>query len=140
MTPDIETKTYKDGASATGQAPLPDQSPAEQAERLLIKPTVGRKVWYRASAHDQTGPVPMSAQSETAGNPKRAPLDATVIAVHGDRMVNLLVIDVYGKMFPKLSVTLLQEGDLIPMDAAGNEIGGYAQWMPYQAGQARKAA
>jgi len=93
----------------------------------VIKPTVGRKVWYRPSANDVVGPVPMSVAGDQ-------PLDATVIATWGDRMVNVLVTDVVGKQFPVLSVTLLQEGDEKP--AAGR----YVEWMPYQQGQVRKDA
>lgn len=104
----------------------------------VIKPSVGRKVWYRASVYDQTGPAPMAAMCETQGNAKRAPLDATVIAVHDDELVNLMIIDVYGKLFPKTSVRLLQEGDVTPTDKDGNEVYGYAEWMPYQVGQAKK--
>lgn len=91
----------------------------------VIKPTVGRKVWYRPSKQDQTGPVPMIV----AGN---QPLDATVIAVWGDRMVNVLVTDTMGKQFPVLSVTLVQPGDAYP------ESGRYVEWMPYQVATAAK--
>lgn len=90
----------------------------------IIKPTVGRKVWYRPSKSDQMGPVPMQA---TPGQP----LDATVIAVWGDRCVNLLVIDMVGRPFPVPSVTLVQPDDDAPAD------GRYAEWMPYQQGQAK---
>lgn len=101
----------------------------------VITPTVGRQVWYRASAHDQSGPKPMAVGAETEGSTKRKPLSATVIAVWGDRMVNLLVIDAHGNLFPKLSVQLLQEGDLFPVDANGDDRGGYAEW-PQHAKQA----
>jgi len=97
----------------------------------MIKPTVGRKVWYVASDNDLKGPMPMSvAGSREAGTLQ--PLDATILAVWGDRMVNALVLDACGKAFPKLSVTLVQEGDTAP------ECGGYIMWMPYQQGQAKK--
>ena len=97
----------------------------------MIKPTVGRKVWYRPSAFDKTGPIPMV----TSGD---APLDATVVCVHGDRMVNLVIFDCYGKQFNKTSVTLIQEGDKPPVNAEGAVIGGFCEWMPYQAAQAKK--
>ena len=45
---------------------------------VVISPSVGRKVWYRPSKSDQTGPVPM--QTATG-----QPLDATVIAVRKGR-------------------------------------------------------
>ena len=97
----------------------------------LIKPSVGRKVWYRPSEFDKSGPGGMSVAGV-------APLDATVIAVWGDRMVNLLVVDIVGKTFPKLSVTLLQDGDVPAVGPDGKTVGGYAEWMPYQLGQAAK--
>lgn len=97
---------------------------------MIIKPTVGRKVWYRPSKSDLTGTVPMSI---TAG-----PLDATIIAVWGDRMVNVLVTDIVGKQFPVLSCTLLQEGDEVPKDIDGNIAGRFVEWMPYQQVQAHK--
>lgn len=102
-----------------------------------ITPTVGRKVWYRPSAFDLQGPGAMVCVTGQ-------PLDATVIAVWGDRMVNLLVVDTMGKAMPKLSTPLVQEGDTPPMlgakDREGNPTpGGYAEWMPYQTAQAAKA-
>ena len=96
----------------------------------IITPTVGRKVWYRPCPNDLVGPVPMTVVGHADS---RQPLDATVIAVFGDRMVNLLVTDACGKQFPVLSATLLQDGDLIPAN------GRYAEWMPYQKTQADKA-
>ena len=98
----------------------------------VIKPTVGRKVWYRPSKNDQTGPIPMSC---AAGQP----LDATVVAVWGDRIVNVLVLDAYGRPFTKTSIPLLQEGDIPTLDADDKPVGGYVEWMPYQQGQAKKA-
>lgn len=92
----------------------------------FIKPTVGRKVWYRPSKHDKLGPIPMHVSGDQ-------PLDATVIAVWGDRMVNVLVTDTSGKQFPVLSCDLLQPGDEPKKDAEGQAIGRYVEWMPYQA-------
>lgn len=104
----------------------------------IITPSVGRKVWYRPCANDLKGPIPMSiAGSLDAGNAQ--PLDATVIAVWGDRIVNLLVTDAVGRQFPVLSCTLLQEDDQPSKDSEGKVIGRYAEWMPYQLGQAAKA-
>lgn len=104
----------------------------------MITPTVGRKVWYRPSRSDLTGPLPMSMMGNPDFNPQ--PLDATVLAVHGGRLVNVLVLDVYGKPFPKTSVKLLQEGDETPKMSDGSEAYGYVEWMPYQAAQAKKHA
>lgn len=100
---------------------------------VVTTPTVGRKVWYRPSKHDQQGPVPMQC---ALGQP----LDATVIAVHGDRCVSVLVTDMVGRQFPVLSVTLVQDGEAPPSDGEGVPFGRYVEWMPYQKGQAAKAA
>jgi hypothetical protein len=99
----------------------------------LITPTVGRKVWYRPTAFDQTGPGAMVVSHGQ-------PLDATVLAVWGDRCVNLLVLDIVGKPFTKTSTTLIQDGDAKPTTPDGKDAGGYAEWMPYQQGQAKKEA
>lgn len=94
----------------------------------MITPTVGRKVWYR---HDKSAvalgnnavlhPVQISDQ----------PMDATIVYVWDERMVNLRVLDHRGNPFNRTSVTLVQEGDEPPKS-------GYAEWMPYQQGQAKK--
>lgn len=94
----------------------------------IIKPTVGRKVWYRPSNDDQLGPTPMVV----SGN---QPLDATIISVWDDRVVNLLVTDVVGRQFPVLSVRLLQGDDKPHLDREGKPSGRYAEWMPYQKAQ-----
>jgi hypothetical protein len=57
-------------------------------------------------------------------------MDATVVFVHSERRVNLLVVDHAGNNYPVCSVFLQQEGDEVPQ-------GMYAQWMPYQVGQAK---
>ena len=109
---------------------------------FVIEPSVGRKVWYRPSAHDLLG---VGAMQVAGSHPNIQPLDATVLAVWGPRMVNVVVYDIYGKPFTKTSCTLVQPGDMPPMqgpkDADGNPTpGGYVEWMPYQQGQAAKAA
>jgi hypothetical protein len=90
----------------------------------MIKPTVGRKVWYRPSQFDQSGEGMMVTNSDQ-------PLDATIVAVASDEIINLVVFDAVGKQFVRLSTPLMQEG-------AGSTAGGYAEWMPYQVGQAKK--
>jgi len=113
--------------------PLETFMPQTIRPESVIKPSIGRKVWYRPSKSDITGPMPMSiCGSIEAGTAQ--PLDATVIAVWGDRCVNVLVTDIVGKQFPVLSATLVQAGDEAP--AAGR----YVEWMPYQQGQAKKHA
>lgn len=98
----------------------------------MIEPTVGRKVWYRPSAADKAGNFGM----KTAGD---QPLDATVVAVWGPRTVNLAVLDANGNPFTRTSVPLLQDDDTPPTNAAGEIQGGYAEWMPFQKGQAARA-
>ena len=94
----------------------------------ITTPTVGRKVWYRPSDADIAGNNRMTVAGAPGGEAQ--PLDATVIAVWGDRMVNLLVTDIVGKQYPRLSVTLVQDGDTKPTGAF------YCEWMPYQIAQA----
>lgn len=102
----------------------------------VISPSVGRKVWYRPSKNDLVGPQPMSVSgSVEAGNAQ--PLDATVLAVWGDRCINVQVLDTQGKAFTKSSAPLLQPGEETPKDAEGREVFGYCEWMPYQVGQAQ---
>jgi len=86
----------------------------------VISPTPGRVVWFRPAAHDGIGTL------------NGQPLAAIVAGVHNDRLVNLAVFDAYGNSQQRSSVTLVQPGDDVP---AG---GSYAEWMPYQIGQAAK--
>lgn len=85
----------------------------------MIKPTVGRVVWYHPNEHDSVlhdgDPMPMAA---------------IVAYVHGDRMVNLMVIDRNGFPHSRTSVDLMQD-DPLP----GNP--SYCEWMPFQKGQAK---
>ena len=82
----------------------------------MIKPTVGRVVWFR---HPQMLPY-------------HQPYAALVTFVHSDEYVNLIVFDPNGKPFGADSIQLLQEGQEKP------EKKNYAEWMPYQIGQAKK--
>lgn len=98
----------------------------------MIHPTVGRKVWYRprvAETFMKTAPKTAPDGTEKA----MQPLDATIVAVWSDRVVNLVIYDADGHRHFLSSATLLQEGDVPPKD------GGYAEWMPYQNSQAKKA-
>lgn len=82
----------------------------------MIKPTIGRQVWFWKSGANIQNDQPEAA---------------TVIYVHGDRKVNLLVIDHYGDTRALLNIPLLQDGDEPPT-------GPYCEWMPFQKGQAAK--
>lgn len=79
----------------------------------MIQPTVGRVVWYHPPLHHTQ------------------PLAAIVAHVWSDTMVNLMVIDPEGNPFGRTSVFLYQ-GD------TDRPSGEYAEWMPYQKGQAAK--
>jgi len=92
----------------------------------MIKPTVGRVVWYWPNEHDH------KALGAFAYEGSDQPFAATVSFVHSDRMVNLSVVDHNGAQYERRSVTLLQDGDTV------NSKAGYAEWMPYQKGQAAK--
>lgn len=83
----------------------------------MIKPTVGRVVWYYPSADH-----------------KAAPYAAIVAHVWSDTCVNLGIFDSNGIPMskPPTSVRLLQEGEDKP--AAGD----FCEWMPYQVGQAKR--
>ena len=105
----------------------------------IILPTVGRKVWFRLNGINELEkprsgtemtPVP---SSPSVVDPTQ-PLDATVVYVWNDRVVNLHVLDHYGNPFIATSVSLMQEGDTPP------QFGFYAEWVPYQLGQAKKEA
>lgn len=87
----------------------------------MITPTVGRVVWF----------TPYLAERFN----DHQPWAAMVTRVWSDRCVNLGGFDPNGNPFARTSVTLLQEGDPIP---TGNAM--YAQWMPYQIGQAKAQA
>jgi len=83
----------------------------------MIKPTVGRVVWF----HDAFVP-----------DTKEQPQAAIICCVHSDRCVNLAVFDVNGGgSISKTSVPLRQEGDVAPA-------GYFCEWMPYQMGQAAR--
>lgn len=87
----------------------------------MIKPSIGHVVWFT--------PVSNTGSSDFAPG---APLAAIVAHVHSDRCVNLGVFDANGVVHSRCSVTLLQDDDAKP------ENGYYAEWMPFQKGQAAK--
>lgn len=89
----------------------------------MIKPTVGRVVWFYPS---NTDPL-FAFDSVKAGEP----LAGHVAKVWSDTCVNLMVIDPNGVPTNRTSVFLYQ-GDT---DRPGSC---FAEWMPYQKGQAAK--
>lgn len=83
----------------------------------VISPTVGRVVWYTPpSGHVDHGDQPFAA---------------LVTYVHDDRLINLAFFDHDAHPGAATSVVLVQEGDPKPDSR-------YADWMPYQLGQAKK--
>lgn len=87
---------------------------------MVIKPTVGRVVWF----------FPSGKSHENGDQPQAA----LVTHVWSDTCVNLAVFDSNGRPMtdPPTSVLLLQEGNEVPTG------GNYCMWMPYQVGQAKK--
>lgn len=81
----------------------------------MIKPTVGRVVWFYKYIPSQG---------------YKGPLAGHVAFVHSDTMVNLMVIDENGHPRSETSVLLVQDGQ--------PPSGDYCTWMPYQKGQAAK--
>ena len=81
----------------------------------MIKPTIGRVVWYRPNSAD----------------PDAQPNAALVCFVHSDTCVNLAVFDANGIPSSQTSVHLRQSDDEMPPKP-------YCEWMPYQKGQAAK--
>lgn len=92
-------------------------TPATKAASVIIKPTVGRVVWY---------------WREPPTKPDQQPEAATVAYVHSDSLVNLQVIDHNGVACSATSVPLRQDGEGVPNCS-------FCEWMPYQKGQAAKA-
>lgn len=92
----------------------------------MIKPTVGRVVWYWPTAED------IQCRNLSVCDTGPQPFAATIACVHSDRRVALSVVDHAGKQFGLSDVMLLQVSD------DGRAAPGYAQWMPYQKGQAAK--
>lgn len=89
----------------------------------IIKPTVGRIVWFFTSLQHYL--------DHQASPEMNNPAAAIVTHVWGDRCVNLAVFDPQGKQEAYSSVQLVQEGDDSPTYH-------HCRWMPYQTGQAKK--
>ena len=79
----------------------------------MIKPTIGRVVLVHRGQSDQAEP-------------------ALVAYVFGDRMINVGGFDKNGTAFAATSMQLLQDDD------TPRTPNYYAEWMPYQKGQAAK--
>lgn len=85
----------------------------------MIKPTIGRVVLVHGSNVQNNGP--------------EQPCAALVAFVWSDRLINVGGVNHSGIAFAATSVPLLQDDDVAPTDGST-----YAEWMPYQKGQAAK--
>jgi hypothetical protein len=81
----------------------------------MIKPTVGRVVWFYPGEGDGLHHFRRSHGAD--------PMAAHVAHVWHDRMVNLMVINPNGHCDVRTSVSLRQDGDPEPQ-------GSYCEWMP----------
>lgn len=81
----------------------------------MIKPTIGRVVWYwpKQNARDIQ------------------PMAAMVTWVHSDTLVNLVVFDSEGHSYSRVEIPLSQDETTKPVEE-------FCEWMPYQKGQAAK--
>lgn len=86
----------------------------------MIKPTIGRIVWF----------YPQGRQQVEA---KQQPHAAIIAYVHSDDYINITYFDTNGFAHPANGVFLRQEGEPRPDFA-------FCEWMPYQLGQAAKTA
>lgn len=89
----------------------------------MIKPTIGRVVLVNVRGGLDFANIATHDQK---------PIPALICAVWSDRCINVGGFDCNGRPFAMPSLPLVQEGDDIP------EQGSYAEWMPYQKGQAAK--
>lgn len=97
----------------------------------LIQPSIGRKVWFWPEQEDlDAGVVVLDA---TNYGPYHQPLDATIVYVHGESLVNLYVLDHEGTAWTFEKVILLPEDRPIEFPVR------CVTWMPYQLEQAKKA-
>lgn len=121
------TETAADAATdPAGEPPRQSEEPVQApAPMLVIAPSVGRKVHF----------FPGNSQFHSKPHciDPAVPMDADIVYVWGDRLVNLNVRDHIGQVHAFTSITLRQPDDVI---AEGQP---YAEWMPFQVGQARNS-
>ena len=91
-----------------------------------ILPTVGRVVWFTPSR--------LTGDYGFTHIDSRKPLAAIVTHIFHDALVNLTVFDSNGVSHSRTRVPLVHAGEPKP------EHGYFCEWMPYQIGQAAKAA
>ena len=89
----------------------------------MIKPTIGRKVWYFVNSAEGLNGI--------HSNDLSTPLDANIVYVHSDTCVNIAGFDHNGTPFARTSVPINIEN--------GGGASAWVEWMPYQVGQAKAA-
>lgn len=94
----------------------------------IITPTIGRKVWFFGLPWDVDNRNPGKYPIRIDTN---RPMDATIIYVWSDRLVNLVVVDHGGQSWFMPYITLIPPGESMPSTIA------HAEWMPYQMVQAK---
>lgn len=92
----------------------------------MIKPTVGRVVWFYPSSN--------GTEAGFAPPDPMTPCAAIIARVWGDDMVNLAVFDANGTSHSRTSVPLVQPDERKP------DGGYFCEWMPFQVGQAKAQA
>lgn len=95
----------------------------EPTGTIVIEPTIGRIVWFHPN-----GALPYIAQHDV-----NQPLAAIVAYVWNERLINVRAIDQDGNSHAVTTVRLLQDSD-VATDGCQ-----YAEWMPFQKGQAEPA-
>ncbi len=90
----------------------------------IIKPTIGRRVWFRCNDSFAKEKGIYRIDDVQA-------MDAGIVYVHGDTMVNLIVTDHIGNTHAINSVSIVDE-------ANANSYAMWCEWMPYQKEQVKK--
>jgi hypothetical protein len=113
-------------------AELPPQTPQTPlTPRTVIKPTVGRKLYFQPAADHKQGTA-AGELVQLLDDPLQ-PLDATIIHVGNEMFIDLYVIDHIGTAHFVPAVPLVQDGDPVPASM-------HAYWMPFQVSMAKKSA
>ena len=132
-------------ATDTGATPVADQArkpertttvevqPAASGTLPVVKPTVGRKIYYWPTDAEKVQRR-IGEIREVAMPSEGQPLDANIVRVWNDKLINIGGFDADGIPFRKVSVRLVQPEDGVV------EGGGFASWMDYQIQKANEAA
>jgi len=91
----------------------------------VIKPTIGRQVWYYPGIDPEISSNALSEQ----------PFAATVVHVNEDETINVQVLDHFGKPHFVANCVLAQADDKSDAPAGKH----HCAWMPYQKAQAAEA-